>query len=132
MSSSGVELDVVVGSGRLRARRWGSPSATPVLCLPGMAGNVENFAFLAERIAGPDLQLIAFDLRGRGFSDVTGAGTYGWENHARDVLAAADTFGFNRFTLVGQSMGGSVAMKAAELDRSRLQAVVLVDIAGRV
>ena len=132
MLTPGVELDITVGSARLRARRWGSSSARPVLGLPGLAGNVENFAFLAERIAGPDLQLIALDLRGRGHSDITPAGTYGWENHGRDVLAAADTLGFDRFALIGQSMGGSVAMKAAELDRSRLAAVVLVDIAGRV
>jgi pimeloyl-ACP methyl ester carboxylesterase len=129
---SGVEVDVVVRSARLRARRWGSASATPVFCLPGLAGNVENFAFLAEQVAGPDRQLIALDLRGRGYSNRTGPGTYGWENHARDVLAVADTLGFDRFALVGQSMGGSVAMKVAELDPARLQAVVLVDIAGRV
>jgi pimeloyl-ACP methyl ester carboxylesterase len=48
------------------------------------------------------------------------------------VFAVADALGFGRFSLVGQSMGGSVAMKAAELDGARLDAVVLVDIAGRV
>ena len=44
----------------------------------------------------------------------------------------ADTLGFHRFAIVGQSMGASVAMKAAELDGSRLRALVLVDVAGRV
>jgi len=103
-----------------------------VLGLPGLAGNVENFAFIGERIAGDDLQLVALDLRGRGHSVATAAGTYGWENHARDVLAVAEALGAGRFAVVGQSMGGSVAMKLAELDASRLDAVILVDVAGRV
>jgi pimeloyl-ACP methyl ester carboxylesterase len=34
--------------------------------------------------------------------------------------------------MIGQSMGASVAMKTAELDPSRLQAAVLIDVAGRV
>jgi pimeloyl-ACP methyl ester carboxylesterase len=71
-------------------------------------------------------------LRGRGKSETTPPGTYGWENHARDVFAVADALGFERFSVIGQSMGGSVAMKAAELDGSRLDAIVLVDVAGRV
>ena len=75
--------------------------------------------------------MVAIDPRGRGRSDHRPC-TYGWENHARDVFAVADALGFDRFATIGQSMGGSVAMKAAELDGSRLVAVVLADIAGRV
>jgi pimeloyl-ACP methyl ester carboxylesterase len=103
-----------------------------VIGVPGLTGNVENFAFLGERIAGEDLRLVAMDLRGRGRSDATPPGTYGWENHARDVLRVADALGVDRFALLGQSMGGSVAMKIAEVDAARLRAIVLVDVAGRV
>jgi pimeloyl-ACP methyl ester carboxylesterase len=53
-------------------------------------------------------------------------------DHALDVLAVADQLGVARFMVIGQSMGGSVAMKVAELDGARLDAVVLVDVAGRV
>lgn len=100
--------------------------------MPGLAGNARGFAHLGSRLGGDDLQLVAVDLRGRGRSETTPPGTYGWANHARDVFAVADELGFDRFAIVGQSMGGSVAMKAAELDGSRLTAVVLVDVAGRV
>jgi pimeloyl-ACP methyl ester carboxylesterase len=126
------DFDLAAKWGRVRCRRWGSQSAPLVVCVPGLAGNVENFAFLAERVAGPDLQLVAVDLRGRGHSEGTPPGTYGWERHAQDVFALADSLGFDQFTVVGQSMGGSVAMKAAERDGSRLRAVVLIDVAGRV
>jgi pimeloyl-ACP methyl ester carboxylesterase len=132
MSPDFEDLDVAARWGRVRARRWGSPSAPLVIGVPGLAGNVENLAYLAERIAGPDQQVVAVDLRGRGRSEATAPGTYGWERHAEDVFAVADALGVERFAIVGQSMGGSVAMKAAECDRSRLAAVVLVDVAGTI
>ncbi|MEY2459785.1 MAG: hypothetical protein QOG30_1615, partial [Acidimicrobiaceae bacterium] len=93
---------------------------------------MKNFDFVGERLGGDALQLVALDLRGRGNSETTPPGSYGWENHALDVFAVADALGFEQFSLVGQSMGGSVAIKAAELNGSRLDAVVLIDVAGRV
>lgn len=125
-------LDIAVGSHRLHGQRFGSPSAPLVLGLHGLSLNMKTFDFVGERLGGDALQLVALDLRGRGNSDTTPPGTYGWESHALDVFAVADALGFEQFCLVGQSMGGSVAMKAAELDGSRLDAVVLIDIAGRV
>jgi pimeloyl-ACP methyl ester carboxylesterase len=103
-----------------------------VIGVPGLTGNLEHFRFLGEHIGGDQLQLLALDLRGRGKSEITPSGTYGWENHALDVLAAADALGSDRFAVVGQSMGGSIAMKIAARDCTRLEAVVLVDVAGRV
>jgi len=132
VASSFEDLDIAAAWGRVRVRRWGSRSAPLAVGIPGLAGNVANLAFLAERIAGPDLQVVAVDLRGRGQSEVTPPGTYGWERHAQDLFAVADALGRDRFAIVGQSMGASVAMKAAELDGARLAAVVLVDVAGRV
>lgn len=117
---------------RLRAQRWGSRSARLVIGFPGLSGTAERFRFFGERIGGDEFQLVALDPRGRGRSDTTPAGSYGWENHAKDVLAVADALGFDRFTMIGQSMGGSVAMKTAELHGAGLDAVVLVDVAGRV
>jgi pimeloyl-ACP methyl ester carboxylesterase len=103
-----------------------------VVGFPGLSGNAEHFAFFGERIGGDRVQLVALDPRGGGRSDTTPFGSYGWENHARDVLAVADALGFDRFAIIGQSMGGSVAMKVAQLNGERLDAVVLVDVAGRV
>lgn len=128
----GRELDVTVRSCRLHAERWGSESGAPVIGLPGLLGNLKNLAFLGERIGGDALQLVALDLRGRGRSETTPRGTYGWDNHALDVLGVADALGFERFAVVGLSMGGSVAMRLAAVARARLEAVVLVDVAGRV
>jgi pimeloyl-ACP methyl ester carboxylesterase len=126
------DFDLVVRGCRLHALRWGSRSAPLVVALPGLSGTAERFTFIGEHLGGDAVQLVALDPRGRGRSEATAAGTYGWENHARDVLAAARVLGFERFSVIGHSMGGSVAMKVAELDAGSLRDVVLIDVAGRV
>jgi len=61
---------------------------------------------------------------------VTGAGTYGWRNHARDVLGVADAVGAPSFAVTGQSSGAAIAMTCAQLEPSRVGRLVLVDLAG--
>ncbi len=87
------DCDIPLASGRLRVRRWGAADAPAVVCVPGLSANLCGFDRLAERLAGDTLQLVAIDLRGRGRSEVTGAGTYGSRNHAGDVLGIADAVG---------------------------------------
>jgi pimeloyl-ACP methyl ester carboxylesterase len=125
-------LHLVARSHRLWALRFGSPSAPLVLGVHGLTGDAHQLDHLGDRLGGADLQMVVVDLRGRGRSDSTGPGSYGWESHALDLFAVADALGVEHFSLLGLSMGASVAMKAAELDGSRLEAVVLVDVAGRV
>ena len=101
-----------------------------MVCVPGLSANLCGFDRLAERLAGDTLQLVAIDLRGRGHSEVTGAGTYGWRNHARDVLAIADAVGAPSFAVIGQSSGAAIAMTCAQLEPSRVERLVVVDLAG--
>ncbi|HZQ50175.1 MAG TPA: alpha/beta hydrolase [Candidatus Dormibacteraeota bacterium] len=124
------EFDLQLPSGRLHAQRFGSGNAPLVICPPGLSANMKAYDFIGERIAGDSLQVVALDLRGRGKTEVTPAGTYGWAAHARDLFAAADALGADRFSIIGHSMGGLVAMAAAEQDARRLERVVLIDIAG--
>jgi len=122
------DSDMSLESGRLRVRRWGAPDAPAVMCAPGLSANLCGFDRLGERLAGDTLQLVAIDLRGRGRSEVTGAGTYGWRHHARDVLAIADAVGAPSFAIIGQSSGAAIAMACAQLAPSRVER--LVDLVG--
>jgi pimeloyl-ACP methyl ester carboxylesterase len=124
------DVDVPLESGRLRVRRWGAADAPAVVCVPGLLANLCGFDRLAERLAGDMLQLVAVDLRGRGRSEVTGAGTYGWHNHARDILGIADAIGAPSVAVIGQSSGAAIAMTCAQLDPARVERLVLVDLAG--
>jgi 3-oxoadipate enol-lactonase len=124
------DSDIPLESGRLRVRRWGAADAPAVVCVPGLTANLCGFDRLAEQLAGDTRQLVAIDLRGRGRSDVTAPGTYGWRNHARDVLAVADAVGARSFAVIGQSSGAAIAMTCAQLEPSRVERLVLVDLAG--
>ena len=124
------DADIALASGRLRVRRWGAADAPAVVCVPGIAANLCGFDRLAEQLAGDALQLVAIDLRGRGRSEVTGPGSYGWRHHARDVLGVADAVGAPSFAIIGQSSGAAIAMTCAQLEPSRVGRLVLVDLAG--
>jgi len=124
------DFDIALESGRLRVRRWGATDAPAVVCVPGLSANLCGFDRLAERLADGTLQLLAIDLRGRGRSEVTGAGTYGWRNHARDVLGIADAVGAPSLAIIGQSSGAAIAMTCAQLGPSRVERLVLVDLLG--
>lgn len=124
------EFDLRAPGGRLHAQRFGSKDAPLVIGIPGLSANMKTFDYFAEHSVGDDLQLVALDLRGRGKSDTTPAGTYGWESHARDVIAVADQLGAEKFSVIGSSMGGAVGMEIARLAPGRLERLVLIDICG--
>jgi pimeloyl-ACP methyl ester carboxylesterase len=125
------DFDLLLPSGHLRAHRFGDRGAHLVLCAPGLSANSRWFDYLAEHLAGTGRQVVALDLRGRGNSAVTPAGTYGYKNHARDLFAAADALGAERFDLLGHSMGAYVGMEAAALDAAaRIRRLVLIDGLG--
>jgi pimeloyl-ACP methyl ester carboxylesterase len=130
LRTSSVEIDLDLPAGRLHAQRFGSSDAPLAICVPGLSANMKMFDFLCERLGSDELQLVVLDLRGRGKSDVTPPGTYGWDAHARDVFAAADALGAQHFRIIGHSMGAFVALAAAHIEGSRLEQLVLVDACG--
>ncbi len=71
---------------------------------------------------------IAPDLIGFGESDKPDNGDYSIAKQAERVLKIADHFGFEKFTLIGHSMGGQiVTYLAVTLARGRVQKLVSVD-----
>ena len=126
----GSPIDLHLESGALYAESRGGDSGALVVCVPGLSANLRGFDFIAERTASPTRRIVALDLRGRGQSEVTDPGTYGWVSHARDVLGVADALGAASFDVIGQSMGAIVAMEIARLAPERLRSVVLIDACG--
>jgi len=125
-----VDFDVILSSGRIRARRWGEPGAPLLLCVPGLSANLSAFEYLAENLAGADRQVVAIDLRGCGRSEVTPPGSYGLDSHAADVLAVADALGVAEFDVAGWSLGALIIMTVALRAASRLRSAALIDHAG--
>lgn len=125
-----MDFDLALPSGRIRARRWGPPDAPLLLCVPGLSANLTAFDALAQRLAGTGRQVVAFDPRGCGRSEITPPGSYGMAGHAEDVLAVADALGAREFDAAGWSMGALTLMDVARRHPERLRSVSLIDHAG--
>jgi pimeloyl-ACP methyl ester carboxylesterase len=125
------DFDVATRRGRLRVRQYGAHEKVATICVPGLASNSCVFDALGEYREARGGGIVAVDLRGRGWSEITPPGTYGWEQHAGDLFDIADALEIERFNLVGHSMGAFVAMTAATLPASpRIARMVLIDGLG--
>ena len=118
------ELSVPVAGGSLHVGRWGDGDAV-VVAAHGITGNHRAWQGVA-RALGPDVTLVAPDLRGRGRSAAL-PGPFGMRAHAEDLLAVVDHLGVDQAVLAGHSMGGYAATVAATMDPKRWPTVVLVD-----
>jgi pimeloyl-ACP methyl ester carboxylesterase len=98
--------------------------------LHGFLGSARNLATLARGLAArlPDLDLVAFDLTGHGASPPLPPAADS-ATLAGDVLASARSLGLKfPLVLVGHSLGGRVALRAAGLAPASVGAVTLLDI----
>jgi pimeloyl-ACP methyl ester carboxylesterase len=104
------------------------PGGRPLLLVHGFGGVKEDFTDFLDDLAGLGWHAMAPDLRGHGASDKPDdEDAYSFEIFATDVLALADQLGWDRFVLLGHSMGGMVAQHVV-LDRpERVSALVLMD-----
>ena len=123
-------FELELNSGRLRAHRYGPAGGKLTLCVHGLSANSRSYDFLGPELAAHGRSVVAIDLRGRGFSAVSGLGSYGWRNHARDVLQAATLLGAEHFEYVGHSMGAFIGLEVARQASARLERVVLIDAIG--
>jgi pimeloyl-ACP methyl ester carboxylesterase len=73
-----------------------------------------------------DHRVIAIDLRGFGGSEKPGSG-YSMEDQAAFVAEALERFGVHGATVVGQSLGGTVATALAEVPGDYVKRLVIID-----
>ena len=98
----------------------------PILLVHGFTANAEEVAGVVEPLAQQGWHAVAPDLRGHGRSErPTDAGAYSLEILAADVVALADWLGWDRFALLGHSMGGGVAQIIALDHPERLAGLIL-------
>jgi pimeloyl-ACP methyl ester carboxylesterase len=84
----------------------------PLLLTHGFTGAKEDFGDWMDRFAEAGFWAVAPDLRGHGSSDQPeGEDHYSLSAYADDLLGLADQLGWERFSLLGHSMGGMVALE---------------------
>ncbi len=126
MSSAPEELRLSVPGLELAARAHGPADGPRVLALHGWLDSAASFDRLAPLL--PGLRLVALDLPGHGRSDHRPAGArYHFVDWPLDVAAAVAALGWDRFVLMGHSMGAGVASLLAASLGERVLRLVLLD-----
>ncbi|GAA5235334.1 alpha/beta hydrolase [Verticiella sediminum] len=97
-----------------------------VILIPGITSPAVTWGFVAEHL-GRQFDTYVLDVRGRGLS-ASGPGLdYGLDAQAADALALAQALGLQRYALLGHSMGGRIAVRAAAGQPEGLTRLVVVD-----
>jgi pimeloyl-ACP methyl ester carboxylesterase len=110
----------------LAAHIFGPADGYPVIALHGWLDNAMTFARLAPKLQG--MRIVALDLAGHGHSDHRPAGSsYAIWDYVYDVLQVAEQFGWQRFSLLGHSMGAIISVLLAAAMPERVERLALID-----
>lgn len=121
------QLDIAVG--RIHGLRQGEPGQPRVLALHGWLDNAASFVPLAAHL--PGLDLVAVDLPGHGRSAHLPPGAdYSFAGALHSVLDIADALGWERFALLGHSMGAGIASLLAAACPQRVARLVAIEALG--
>jgi len=112
--------------GGLRNDRAGGPK---LLAMHGWLDNAASFLPMAPSLSGHDL--VALDMPGHGRSfHYPADAEYSLFSTLLDLLAAADALGWERFSLLGHSMGGAIASLLAAAAPERIERLHLIEALG--
>ena len=109
--------------------QWGNVMADKtVICVHGLTRNGRDFDNLAKQL-GEHYNVICPDMPGRGKSShLPNAADYSNPNYVTDIVHLLTTLGITNVIWVGTSMGGIMAMLAANTHPGLIEALVLNDI----
>ncbi|PYB73583.1 MULTISPECIES: alpha/beta hydrolase [Pseudomonas] len=126
MSAQVEEIRLTLGHIELAAHLFGPADGLPVIALHGWLDNANSFARLAPQLKG--LRIVALDLAGHGYSEhrPVGAG-YALADYAHDVLRVAEQLGWERFGLLGHSLGAIISVQLAGALPERVSQLALID-----
>ncbi len=113
----------------LAGLRSGDPQGLKVLALHGWLDNAASFVPLSAHL--PQLDLVMLDLPGHGYSAALPEGSeYLLFSSLHPVMDAADALGWERFVLIGHSMGAAIASLLAAAMPQRIEKLVAIEMLG--
>ena len=117
----------------LRLVESGPANGQPVVMLHGWGASAYMYRHALDLLPSRGLHAIAVDLRGYGLSDKpTDEGAYSLDAYCADVDALLEALGLPSMCLIGQSMGGGLALRYALRNPARVSRLVLVNPIGLV
>jgi pimeloyl-ACP methyl ester carboxylesterase len=114
---------------RVHYRERGPHDAPVVVLLHGFSGSLFAFEPWSNALSNR-FHVISMDLPGSGLTGAVASGDYSQAAMTAFVKDVADTLGLKRFALAGNSMGGGVAARFAEVHPERVTALILIDAPG--
>jgi pimeloyl-ACP methyl ester carboxylesterase len=120
----GAEL-IDTSSGTIQVLEEGNPAGSPIVLIHGYTGSLRWFDELAPLLAEQH-RVIRLDLLGHGGSDKPSAG-YSIEDQARAIAEALAELDVEGATVVGHSLGATVATAVADQSPELAAKVVNVD-----
>ena len=122
----GSDIRLEIFGRTMAAKRWGNSSGPKFIALHGWLDNANTFNRLAPLL--PELNLVALDFAGHGYSDHRAAGAhYHQIDDVQDVIAAAQVLGWDRFNLLGHSMGAQISAEVSCLFPSKIEHAIFID-----
>ena len=117
---------IALGNLNIHYRQVGEQDLPPLIVLHGLGGRAEEWDHVLLALADR-YHVVALDQRGHGES--SWPGNYSFEFMRDDLAAFADALALHRFSLIGHSMGGTVAYLFAEKWPDRIVRLVCEDTA---
>ncbi len=103
----------------------GVRGTTPIVLIHGFPFNHQMWGPQSQ-VLSKTYRVISYDVRGHGLSEV-GDGQYSVELFVNDLILLLDYLKLESAILCGLSMGGYIALRAAERHPERVKALVLCD-----
>lgn len=126
MSLPTQRIMVPVKGGEIAVSQYGNGSGDPVLLIHGVTSSNRAFQLFADALIARGKAPFAVDLRGRGDSNNL-PGPFGMKQHAEDMAAVIDHFGWTQPDVIGHSMGAFVAAALVGLYSEKVGNVVFAD-----
>ena len=126
----GRERAIDIPGATLAAKTWGEVDGLPVLASHGWLDNAATFDRLAPLMADK-LHIVSIDFPGHGQSDHLARGSsYHFVDLVPTIFDVADSLGWERFRVLGHSMGAVASTLAAGTLPDRIERLALIDGLG--
>jgi len=108
---------------------WGNAEKPPLLLVHGGRDHARNWDWVATELRD-DYHVIAPDLRGHGDSQWAVGGSYAMVDYVLDVTQLLNALQLFPITIIGHSLGGSIALQYCGVYPDRVRKVVAIEGLG--